>query len=238
MQADHEAGSSTASTGAVGSVVDLPPHSATLGLRFYDGTMFPAEYRNRAFYAEHGSWDRTLPSGYAVASAAIIGRNGADEAAFADSTTGPYPTDEFLTGFRFDPPMECVHSTDCPGNSSCQTRAPAAGSVQKTYCGGKGRPADLAVLADGSMLVTDEMNSLVFRISYNGPGGGAAPAPAPTPALGEVGGSTVTTVVVTLLVSWGCLACVYGTKVACKRRAKESPADLGSREPMLIGGAD
>ena len=71
---DHEVGSSTASTGAVGSVVDLPPHSATLGLRFYDGSMFPAEYHNRAFYAEHGSWDRTLPSGYAVATAAIVGR--------------------------------------------------------------------------------------------------------------------------------------------------------------------
>jgi len=45
-------------SGDVGSVVDLPPHSATLGLRFYDGEMFPIEFRGRAFYAEHGSWDR------------------------------------------------------------------------------------------------------------------------------------------------------------------------------------
>ena len=31
------------------------------------------------------------------------------------------------------------------------------------YCGGQGRPVDLEVLADGSMLVADEMNSLVRR---------------------------------------------------------------------------
>ncbi len=34
----------SSSSNDVGSVVDLPPHSATLGLRFYDGEMFPPEY--------------------------------------------------------------------------------------------------------------------------------------------------------------------------------------------------
>jgi len=42
----------------------LQAHSASLGLTFYDGTMFPAEYRGDLFAAEHGSWNRTTPSGH------------------------------------------------------------------------------------------------------------------------------------------------------------------------------
>jgi glucose/arabinose dehydrogenase len=44
----------------------LGPHVAALGLRFYTGRMFPAEYRNQIFIAEHGSWNRTTPIGYRV----------------------------------------------------------------------------------------------------------------------------------------------------------------------------
>eukprot|EP01050_Picozoa_sp_SAG11_P015988 SAG11_NODE_2127_length_3781_cov_2.239272_5_plen_261_part_00 len=79
----------------------------------------------------------------------------------------PYRVDEFLTGFRLEPPVRCAHSTDCPGNSSCQSRAPSHGQ-QQLYCGGMGRPSDLVVLPDGSLLVSDEMNSLVYRVSYKG----------------------------------------------------------------------
>ena len=35
-------------------------------MRFYTGAMFPAEYRNQIFIAEHGSWNRTSPAGYRV----------------------------------------------------------------------------------------------------------------------------------------------------------------------------
>jgi glucose/arabinose dehydrogenase len=41
----------------------LGPHSAALGMRFYTGTMFPAEYRNAIFIARHGSWNRTKKVG-------------------------------------------------------------------------------------------------------------------------------------------------------------------------------
>ncbi|MBM4261804.1 MAG: sorbosone dehydrogenase family protein [Deltaproteobacteria bacterium] len=41
----------------------LGPHSAALGMRFYTGSMFPAEYRNAAFIARHGSWNRTRKVG-------------------------------------------------------------------------------------------------------------------------------------------------------------------------------
>jgi glucose/arabinose dehydrogenase len=44
----------------------LGPHVASLGMRFYTGTMFPAEYRNQIFIAEHGSWNRSKKSGYRV----------------------------------------------------------------------------------------------------------------------------------------------------------------------------
>jgi glucose/arabinose dehydrogenase len=41
-------------------------HVATLGLRFYGGSQFPPEYRNNIFVAEHGSWNRSVKSGYRV----------------------------------------------------------------------------------------------------------------------------------------------------------------------------
>lgn len=46
--------------------VDLGPHVAALGMRFYTGGMFPAQYRNQVFIAEHGSWNRSAPIGYRV----------------------------------------------------------------------------------------------------------------------------------------------------------------------------
>ncbi|MEI8358699.1 MAG: PQQ-dependent sugar dehydrogenase, partial [Deltaproteobacteria bacterium] len=41
----------------------LDAHVAALGMRFYDGNAFPAEYRGDVFIAEHGSWNRTVPLG-------------------------------------------------------------------------------------------------------------------------------------------------------------------------------
>ncbi len=46
--------------------MELGPHVASLGMRFYTGTMFPGEYRNQIFIAEHGSWNRSTPIGYRV----------------------------------------------------------------------------------------------------------------------------------------------------------------------------
>jgi len=44
----------------------LGPHVASLGMRFYTGTMFPQNYRNQIFIAEHGSWNRSVPIGYRI----------------------------------------------------------------------------------------------------------------------------------------------------------------------------
>jgi len=44
----------------------LGPHTASLGLAFYGGTLFPERYRGGAFVGQHGSWNRNPPSGYKV----------------------------------------------------------------------------------------------------------------------------------------------------------------------------
>jgi glucose/arabinose dehydrogenase len=41
-------------------------HSAPLGLMFYTGTQFPADYRGGAFVALHGSWNAATPRGYKI----------------------------------------------------------------------------------------------------------------------------------------------------------------------------
>jgi glucose/arabinose dehydrogenase len=44
----------------------LQSHSASLGMTFYTGEQFPAEYRGHAFAALHGSWNRAQRTGYKV----------------------------------------------------------------------------------------------------------------------------------------------------------------------------
>ncbi len=46
--------------------VPIQAHSAVLGLVFYEGKMFPEEYRGDAFVAMHGSWNRSRRTGYKV----------------------------------------------------------------------------------------------------------------------------------------------------------------------------
>lgn len=43
---------------------ELGSHVAALGMRFYTGEMFPADYQNQIFIAEHGSWASSSPVGY------------------------------------------------------------------------------------------------------------------------------------------------------------------------------
>ncbi len=47
-------------------VQKLGPHVAALGMLFYTGEQFPAEYGNQVFIAEHGSWNRSEKIGYRV----------------------------------------------------------------------------------------------------------------------------------------------------------------------------
>ena len=46
--------------------IEFQAHSANLGIEFYDGDMFPPDYRNDAFIVQHGSWNRTERVGYQI----------------------------------------------------------------------------------------------------------------------------------------------------------------------------
>lgn len=54
-------------------VLKLGAHVASLGMRFYTGTQFPASYKGAIFIAEHGSWNRTKKSGYRVMTVRLSG---------------------------------------------------------------------------------------------------------------------------------------------------------------------
>ena len=58
----------------------------------------------------------------------------------------------------------CCVNWQCPGNSTCQTGAPNDGPTR--LCGGRGRPVDVEVMRDGSILISDDMNSLIYRVTY------------------------------------------------------------------------
>ena len=63
---DPEFGSKYPCDDFVKPVQNLGPHVAPLGLKFYDGNMFPDEYKGDVFIAEHGSWNRTKKIGYRI----------------------------------------------------------------------------------------------------------------------------------------------------------------------------
>ena len=107
------------------------PHSAPMAFVFYEGNMFPEAYRNDAFVAFRGSWNRKPPTGYKVVR--VTFENGE-----------PTGTEGFLTGFLIDA------ETDQPKHF--------------------GRLAGLAVLPDGSLLVSDDTNGVIYRVSYGGGG--------------------------------------------------------------------
>lgn len=65
------------------SALDLGPHVASLGMKFYTGLTFPEPYGHRVFIAEHGSWNRTVPDGYRVTTALIQGDSASDYSVFA-----------------------------------------------------------------------------------------------------------------------------------------------------------
>lgn len=100
-------------------------HVAPLGMRFYTGEMFPQEYQNQIFIAEHGSWNRSKKSGYRVMLAKLD----------AQGKIASYTP--FATGWLNDASQEV-----------------------------SGRPVDVLVMPDGSLLVSDDEADRIYRISY------------------------------------------------------------------------
>lgn len=64
----------------------IQPHSAPLGLTFYDGDAFPQAYRGDGFAALHGSWNRALSTGYKVVR--ILTEDGVPTGEYEDFMTG------------------------------------------------------------------------------------------------------------------------------------------------------
>jgi glucose/arabinose dehydrogenase len=93
-------------------------------MRFYDGAMFPADYRGSILIAEHGSWNRSSPVGYRLVRVRVeLGRAA--------------PAEVFVDGWL-------------QGATAW------------------GRPVDVLVMPDGSLLVSDDRAGAVYRISYAG----------------------------------------------------------------------
>lgn len=65
---DPDNGKKFPCTAFVPPVFEMPAHVAPLGMLFYKGKMFPREYKNQIFIAEHGSWSRSSKVGYQVIS--------------------------------------------------------------------------------------------------------------------------------------------------------------------------
>jgi len=105
-------------------VLKTGPHSASLGMRFYTGSMFPAKYKNAIFIARHGSWNRSKKFGGDIL-AVFLNPNGTVKS-----------SEVFISGFLGE---------------------------DNNYIG---RPADLLFLKDGSMLIADDFNGAVWRVTH------------------------------------------------------------------------
>lgn len=119
---DQDFGDEDSCDHGVAPAIDLGPHVAALGMRFYTGDMFPAEFRGQIFIAEHGSWNRSEPIGYRV------------------------------TLVRLDEDRAVEYSTFAEGWLQGEASW--------------GRPVDVEVAPDGSLLVSDDRSGAIYRISY------------------------------------------------------------------------
>ncbi|WP_026977735.1 PQQ-dependent sugar dehydrogenase [Flavobacterium tegetincola] len=77
--------------------VPVGPHTASLGLVFYNDKKFPKKYVNGAFIGQHGSWNRAVFSGYKVVFVPF------------DAKGNPGQPEDFLTGFIADDSQSTVH---------------------------------------------------------------------------------------------------------------------------------
>lgn len=106
--------------------VSLGAHTASLGLAFYDKKLFPVKYHNGAFIGQHGSWNRSVLSGYKVVFVPFKNGNPSGE------------PEDFLVGFISNLKKSEVY----------------------------GRPVGVAVLADGSILVADDVSNTVWKVTH------------------------------------------------------------------------
>jgi glucose/arabinose dehydrogenase len=83
---DPDFGFDGACAGVEEPILEMQAHSAPLGMLFYTGESFPEEYRGDLFIAFHGSWNRSVPTGYKVVRLPLDGST--PIAALEDFATG------------------------------------------------------------------------------------------------------------------------------------------------------
>ncbi|MEM7007900.1 MAG: sorbosone dehydrogenase family protein [Thermodesulfobacteriota bacterium] len=120
---DPDYGNPNRCQSTIAPVVEIQAHSAPLGLSFYEGEMFPEEYSGDLFVAYHGSWNRSIPTGYKVVR--IKMKDGK-----------PIETLDFAAGWL---------------------------TATKKY----GRPVDILVGKKGELYVSDDLEGIIYKISYN-----------------------------------------------------------------------
>lgn len=81
---DPDLGASRSCDEFIPPEIKLGPHVAALGMRFYTGESFPAEFRDRIFIAEHGSWNRDEPIGYRITMVRLDGTEAIEYSVFAE----------------------------------------------------------------------------------------------------------------------------------------------------------
>jgi glucose/arabinose dehydrogenase len=106
-------------------VLNLGAHVAPLGMKFYTGSQFPAEYKNSILIAEHGSWNRHKYQGGRI-----------------------------------------TRVTVGPDGKNAKKEVFASGWIEGDQ-GYLGRPADIVLDKDGSILVADDWAGAIYRISYS-----------------------------------------------------------------------
>lgn len=121
---DPEFGEGKSCADYVAPEINLGPHVAPLGLAFYTGEQFPADYQGDLIIAEHGSWNRSDKIGYRLKRVTFEGGEVTGQEVFAKG---------WLQG-------------------------------QEDW----GRPNDVLVLPDGSLLVSDDKADAIYRITYTG----------------------------------------------------------------------
>jgi glucose/arabinose dehydrogenase len=114
------------------SVLEFTAHAAPMVMEFYRGDMFPAQYRNDAFIAMRGSWNRSNPVGYSVVRIIF------------DDNGQPRGFEDFITGWLIE-------------NGTAHF----------------GRLSAVAVARDGALLVNDDHNGVIYRVTYSGSGSGS-----------------------------------------------------------------
>jgi len=85
---DDEFGGKRACGEFAPAALELGPHVASLGMRFYIGKMFPESYRKQIFIAEHGSWNRIPAIGYRIMLVRLNNDKAASYEVFAEGWLG------------------------------------------------------------------------------------------------------------------------------------------------------